>query len=153
MRRLAALATVVGVGIAATAGLARGEVVPNADLAVSQTASVSHAKIGDEITFTIVATNKGPDAAELDVVEFMPEALGFVSYQCDRGISPDGPFCQYGVLQPGETVTTTLVAVVLATDAKFVTNTACVLSEQVIVDPDGSNDCASVDVRIVGKRG
>jgi uncharacterized repeat protein (TIGR01451 family) len=153
MRILVTLALVLGIGVAATAGLASAEGIPTADLAVvSKTADVSHAKIGDLITFTIVATNNGPDVAELDVVEDLPAALAFVSHECDRGISPDGPFCEYGFLQPGETVTTTLVALVLATDAKYATNTACVLSEQAITDTDTSNDCASVTVKIVGKR-
>jgi uncharacterized repeat protein (TIGR01451 family) len=151
--RVATLTVVLGVAVAATAGLARAEGVPTADLAVvSKTADVSRAKIGDEITFTVVATNHGPDAAELDVVEHLPAALAFVSHQCDRGISADGPFCEYGILQPGETVSTVVVAVVLATDEKYVTNTACVISEEPITDTNTSNDCASATVKIIGKR-
>jgi uncharacterized repeat protein (TIGR01451 family) len=153
MPRLATLALVLGVGVAITAGFASGEAVPNADLAVvSETANVSHAKIGDEIVFTIVAANRGPDVAELDVVEDLSPAFAFVAHQCDRGISPDGPFCEYGFLQPGETVTTTVVARVLETETKYAGNTACVLSEEIITDPDASNDCASATVKIVGRR-
>jgi uncharacterized repeat protein (TIGR01451 family) len=153
MRRVVVLTVALGLGVAAMAGLARGDVVPTADLAVvSKTANVSHAKIGSQITFTVVATNKGPDAAELDVVESLPASLALVAHQCDRGISADGPFCEYGILQPDETVTTVVVAKVLATNDKYVSNTACVVSEQLISDPDTSNDCASATVKVVGKR-
>jgi len=154
MGRLAALVIAFGAGVAVCAGLAQGDVVPTADLAVvSHATDVAHAQIGDEIRFTIVATNMGPDAAELDVVENLPETLAWVSNQCDRGISADGPFCEYGILQPGETVTSTAVAEVLTTDLKHISGRSCVLSEQVITDVDTSNDCASATVRIVGKRG
>jgi uncharacterized repeat protein (TIGR01451 family) len=153
MGRLAAFVIAVGAGVAVWGGVAQGDVVPNADLAlVSYTTDVAHARIGDEVTFTVVATNRGPEPAELDTVVNLPDTLGWVSNQCDRGISADGQFCEYGILQPGETVTSTAVAEVLATNLKTVSGTACVLSEQVISDPDTSNDCASTSVKIVGKR-
>ena len=152
MHTFAALSVLLGVALAAGTGAASAEGVPTADLAVvSKTADVSHAKIGDEVTFTIVATNHGPDAAELDVVEYLPPSLAFVAHKCDRGISADGPFCEYGIIQPGETVTTVVVAAVVDKADKYVTNTACVSSEQVIVDTDSSNDCATATVKITGK--
>jgi uncharacterized repeat protein (TIGR01451 family) len=153
MRKLAALAVVVGVGVVATAGLARADVVPTTDLAVvSLTADVSHAKIGDQITFTIVAANRGPDVADLFVVEHPPDAFDFVLHVCDRGISPDGPFCEYSSVQPGETVTTRFTVSVLPTSLKRLTHTVCVTSSEAINDTDPSNDCASIVEKIVGKR-
>jgi uncharacterized repeat protein (TIGR01451 family) len=154
MGRLAVLVIALGAGVAVWAALAQADVVPNADLVmVSYATDVAHARIGDEITFTIVATNIGPDAAELDTVMTLPETLSWVSNQCDRGISADGPFCEYGIVQPGETVTSTAVAEVLPTNLKYVSGTTCVLSEQVIADPDRSNDCRATIVKIVGRRG
>jgi uncharacterized repeat protein (TIGR01451 family) len=150
--RFVAMSVLVGVTLAVGAGVATAEGVPTADLAiVSDTADISHAKVGDEVTFTVVATNHGPDAAELDVVEYLPSAFAFVAHECDRGISADGPFCEYGTIQPGETVTTRVVAVVVEKSDKYVTHTACVMSEEVIVDTDASNDCAAATVKITGK--
>ena len=151
--RTAVLTVVLAAAAAAMGGVAQADTLPTADLAVvSKTSDVTHAKVGDYVTFTVVATNNGPDAADLDVVEQLPPALALVSHTCDRGISADGPFCEYGILQPGETVTSVVVAEVLSTDEKYVTNTACVRSEHLITDPDASNDCASATVKIVGKR-
>ena len=59
------VSAVVGLTLAASAG-AQG--VPTADLAiVSNTASVKHAKVGDEVRFTIIATNNGPESADFNV--------------------------------------------------------------------------------------
>ena len=153
MGRLALLATVLAVGVVATAGIAGADTIPTADLTVvSNTVDVSHAKVGDRVTFTIVATNNGPDAATLDVVEGLSSALTLVAHRCDRGISADGPFCEYGTIQPGETITTVAVAVVVGKNSRNATNTTCVRSEQVISDPDSSNDCASASVKTGGKQ-
>ena len=103
---------------------------PTADLAVvSNTAHPRHAKVGGAVTFTIVATNNGPEPAELDVYASQAtDGLSPVELICDRGISPDTPACEYGILQPGETVTTTLVAEVQAGNRKSASDTACVQS-------------------------
>jgi uncharacterized repeat protein (TIGR01451 family) len=92
----------------ALAGTSAAQEVPNADLAVvSNTASVKRAKVGNEVTFTIVATNHGPDAAELDVT-WSSEQMQLVSETCDRGISADTPTCEYGFVKPGHSRWTTV---------------------------------------------
>ncbi len=149
-------------GVALVAALAlpvagRAQEIPRADLAVvSKTADVKHAKVGGEVTFTIVATNKGPEAAELDVIDTtLANALAgleLVSETCDLGISADTPACEYGIVEPGQTLTTTVVARVTGTSDRYLVNTACVSSEEPIVDPNPSNDCASATVKIIGKR-
>jgi hypothetical protein len=150
-------------GLLATATLALGlcsigiatsaaQEPPNADLAiVSNTANLHHAKVGQEVTFTIVATNNGPDPADFFVNEQALVGLEMVSETCDRGISPDTPFCEYGILQAGETVTTTVVARVQA-NGKDASNTACVSSPEAHVDPNTANDCATANLRIIGKQ-
>jgi uncharacterized repeat protein (TIGR01451 family) len=95
------LSAAVGLALAAAAG-AQG--VPTADLAiVSNTASVKHAKVGDEVTFTIIATNNGPESADFNVT-WASEQLQLVSETCDLGISPDTPACEYGTVDPGVTL-------------------------------------------------
>jgi hypothetical protein len=140
----------VGLALTATSG---AEVIPNADLAVvSNVANVAHAKVGDMITFTIIATNHGPDAAELDVY-FASGEMHLVSESCDLGISPDTPACEYTIVEPGQTVTTTAVAEVLDTGSKHAVGTACIVEQaEVINDPDDQNNCAASTVKIVGKR-
>jgi uncharacterized repeat protein (TIGR01451 family) len=152
-------------GLLATATLALGlcsigvatsaaDVPPTADLAiVSNTANVRHAKVGQEVTFTIVATNNGPDPADFFVNEQALVGLEMVSETCDRGISPDTPFCEYGFLQAGETVTTTVVARVQATGGRYASNTACASSPETIADPNSANDCATTNLRIISKQG
>jgi uncharacterized repeat protein (TIGR01451 family) len=134
--------------------------VPTADLAiVSSTANVSHAKVEQSVTFTVVATNNGPDAVgEIDV-NVPDERSTSLTYDliCDGEggpFGPDGRFCEFtGPIQPGQTVTTTIVGEVQTTGAKRAGITACVLSfAGPFNDPDSSNDCAAATVRIVGKR-
>jgi uncharacterized repeat protein (TIGR01451 family) len=152
MGTLPLLAAALTVGVAATSAIASAETIPTADLAVVSTnADVSHAKVGDQVTFTIVATNNGPDAAELDVTENLSSGLALAGDRCDRGISADGTFCEYGTIQPGETLTTVVLAAVVSKDDKYATNTTCVRSEQVINDTDTSNDCASAGVKTFGR--
>ena len=122
-----------------------------ADLAiVSTTASVKHAKVGDQVTFTIVATNNGPEAADLNVY-WLSDQLMLVEEICDLGISADTPACEYGTVEPGVTLTTTVVAEVLSTGSKHAVGTGCVVGNEVN-DPDSTNDCASAAVKVVGKR-
>jgi uncharacterized repeat protein (TIGR01451 family) len=140
----------IGLTLAAAAG-AQG--VPTADLAiVSNTASVKHAKVGDEVTFTIIATNNGPDAADFNVT-WSSDQLQLVSETCDLGISADTPTCEYGTVEPGVSLTTTVVARVLDTGSKHATGTGCMVEQPgFIVDPDPQNNCAAATVKIVGKR-
>jgi uncharacterized repeat protein (TIGR01451 family) len=123
----------------------------NADIAiVSKTANARHAKVGQLVTFTILATNNGPEPSQLDVFDQPLIGLHMVEETCDRGISPDTPACEYSQVQPGESVTTTVVAEVDGGVGKYATNTACVSNESGLPDPDPSNDCATTTVRIIG---
>jgi uncharacterized repeat protein (TIGR01451 family) len=144
----------LGLGLSPlTVATSTAQAPPNADLAiVSNTASVRHAKVGREVTFTIVATNNGPDAAELDVTETTLDGLLLVSETCDRGISADTPACEYGIVGPGETLTTTAVVEVEGTEGKFAHNTVCVSSEESINDSNTQNNCVTTSLRIVGRR-
>jgi uncharacterized repeat protein (TIGR01451 family) len=152
------LALLTGFFVSAAIGLtlaaaARGQGVPTADLAiVSNTASVKHAKVGDEVTFTIIARNNGPEAADFNVT-WASEQLQLVSETCDLGISPDTPACEYGTVEPGVTLTTTVVARVLDTGSKHATSTGCMVEQPgFIIDPDPQNNCAAATVKVVGMR-
>ena len=107
-------------------------------------------------------TNHGPDdATSVDVGFALPAQLRLVSMSCDKGISPDTPFCEYSSLRAGETVVSILVAKVNAgarQDRESVTTTArvsfesdCAFDPNCTFDPDLSNNSASVTTRLTGK--
>jgi uncharacterized repeat protein (TIGR01451 family) len=158
MRRLiifgTSLAALLGLGLGSLGvATAAAQEAQNADLAiVANTANVRHAKIGQQVAFTIIAANNGPDPADLNVTETDLDGLQLISETCDHGISADTPSCEYGTVGPGETVTTTAVVEVSSAEGKFDNNTACVSSEQPLNDPNTQNDCATARLRIVGKR-
>jgi len=127
-----------------------------ADLAVTIVADRDKLNPHEQITFTIVATNRGPDDAVLvDVYHYLPDQLQFVSLTCDRGISPDTPACEYQSLAAGASVTSVLVATLKAAPGKqpkVVTTTAQMRRETSdTVDPNPSNDSASVSIKLNGR--
>jgi uncharacterized repeat protein (TIGR01451 family) len=152
MARFLLVVCLITIGLVLAATSAAQE-VPNADLAiVSNTANVKHAKVGNEVTFTIIATNHGPDAAELNVT-WASEQMQLVSETCDLGISADTPACEYGIVEPGQTLTTIVVAEVISTGSKHAVSTACLVEQAGFInDPDSQNNCAAATVKIVGMR-
>jgi len=63
-----------------------------ADPAITKSSSVSDARIGDEITFTIRVTNRGPDTAEdVVVTDPIPDYLDVIEATTSRGtVSSNG---------------------------------------------------------------
>src|SRR6266702_1528322 len=125
------------------------------DLAITQAASASHAKVGEVVAFTSVAVNDGPDAItdSLDVHPAQASGLDVVSVVCDRGISSDGPFCQYGPVGAGEQRTTVYMAMVLATGGKTASLTVCATRETTdFQDPEPANNCATTSVKVIGRK-
>jgi uncharacterized repeat protein (TIGR01451 family) len=132
------------------------------DISVTIVADQSKVKMGEDITYTVTATNLGPDdAIFVDVGFSLPDQLNLVSMTCDRGISPDTPFCEYSTLAAGETVVSTLVATPtpgsLIYDRKD-TVTAniffeidCSYDPNCTFDPDLSNNSASLITKLIGK--
>ena len=152
MARFLFVVCLITIGLALATTSAAQE-VPNADLAiVSNTANVKHAKVGNEVTFTIIATNHGPDAAELNVT-WASEQMQLVSETCDLGISADTPACEYGIVDPGQSRTTIVVAEVISISSKHAVGTACLVEQPGFInDPDSQNNCAAATVKIVGMR-
>jgi len=132
------------------------------DIAVTLVADQSHVKMGQTITYTATMTNLGPqDALFVDVGFSLPDQLNLVSMTCDRGISPDTPFCEYSTLAAGETVVSTLVATPTAgalTQPRKLTITAnvffevdCSFDPNCTLDPDVSNNSSSLITNLTGK--
>jgi uncharacterized repeat protein (TIGR01451 family) len=132
------------------------------DISLTLVADQSKVKMGQLVTFTAIMTNGGPDDALLVDVGFsLPDQLTLVSMTCDRGISPDTPFCEYSTLAAGETVVSTLVAtptVGALTQPRKLTTTAnvffevdCSFDPICTFDPDLSNNSSSLITNLTGK--
>ena len=83
-------------------------VVPEADVKVIKTVSNPNPRNGDVITWTVVVSNLGPDAAENVIVEeALPEGLQLQSAKGSKGSYDDGVWT-VGTLNNGEIATLTL---------------------------------------------
>jgi uncharacterized repeat protein (TIGR01451 family) len=132
------------------------------DISVTLVADQSKVEMGQTITYTVTMTNNGPDdAVFVDVGFSLPDQLNLVSMTCDRGISPDTPFCEYSTLAAGETVVSTLVATPTPgalTQDRELTVTAnvffevdCSYDPNCTFDPNSSNNSVSITTKLIGK--
>ncbi len=129
------------------------QAVPNADLAVlSNVANVKHGHVGQRITFTILATNNGPDSTPNLFVNATFQGLELEEELCDLGVSADTPSCEYSNILPGQILTTTVIARIVRTGSKTAALGVCVSSPDPINDTDVSNDCLTATVKVIGKR-
>ena len=137
--------------------------VKGADLGiVSITSNVTDAKVGDLVTFTIVAENYGPDSGEIDVntAKAVEGLMGGGSTSTNCGIingpppqpgtfGNDGSGCEdIGSFPPGTTVIDTLIALIAPTSTGVASDTACTWSAAGTSDPNPSNDCAIATVTV-----
>ena len=132
---------------------AAAQEVPNADLAVlSNVANVKHGHIGQEVRFTILATDNGPDAMPNLFVNATFQGLELVEELCDLGVSADTPSCEYSNILPGQIVTTTVIARIVQTGSKTAALRVCVSSPDPINDSDAGNDYVTATVKVIGRR-
>jgi hypothetical protein len=141
---------------------------PGADLGiVSILPSETTAKVGDYVTFTIVAENFGPGPEEL-FVNTLKSSEGLMSgglmpgdpssTNCGvvNGPAPqpgthgnDGSWCEDGLTQPGDTVTDTVIMQIAPTSTGQASATACATSPD---DPvgyaDPTNGCKTATVQV-----
>jgi uncharacterized protein DUF11 len=146
---------VLGFLVAAAIGIAAPQRVaaqlPSADLAILRITGPHHAKVGRVVTVRIEASNLGPASSQLDVHVTTSDGLELNFLQCDLGISPDGPFCEYSNVAPGSRRTTLAVATALAGAGSTGTLTACTDNEGQTEDPNASNNCATFTIGIIGE--
>jgi Domain of unknown function DUF11 len=144
---LAAIAAGAVFALPAAAGQIAGP--PTADLGVvSIKANKASAAHGTRVTFTEVIRNNGPETAELDTV---PQITGgvLVAEVCDLGISADTPFCEYGDVAPGTSLTTKFIVRVTATHGSVVVKGG-VTSEAPLQDDNPFNQYRTASVRVTG---
>lgn len=124
--------------------------LPSADLAILRVTGPQHARVGHQVTFKILATNLGPDPSELDVGVTFSTGLQLTEMDCDFGISPDTPSCEYSNVAPGTRVKTIVVATVLPGAGPTETATFCTNNEGQTEDPNSNNDCMTVTIEVTG---
>lgn len=125
------------------------------DISVKMVANRGFVRPGQEITYTVTMKNLGPDDATFVDVGFqLPNELVMVSMQCDLGISPDTPFCEYSSLPAGSKVVSTMVATPKSGFHRrsFVTTVASISFEAVdSFDPNTKNNTTSVRTRLISR--
>ena len=121
--------------------------VPGADLAVSKVTDSPQLAVGQETTFTVVATNLGPDPAEaVEVLDLVPAGLTVLEWAATVGTyDPVTGVWQLGDLLPG--VEHRLTIRVRADVPGPYTNTATI-SAAGPFDPDPANNSASAGLTV-----
>src|SRR4029077_11784067 len=123
---------------------------PAADIGITKAVDNATPNLGSNVTFTVTATNHGPDnATGVQVTDLLPPGLTYVSSTPSVGTTYDSGtgIWNIGPLANGATATLLLVAAVTSTAT--LTNTATKTAEDQ-ADPVGGNDSASVTVTALG---
>jgi uncharacterized repeat protein (TIGR01451 family)/CSLREA domain-containing protein len=108
-----------------------------ADLEISKADSPDPVTVGDNLTYTITVTNRGPDAAtNVVVTDTLPSGVTFVSASPGCVHSAGVVTCNLGNIPAGGSVTITIVVTVTAPGT--ISNTATVTSDT--LDPNTAND-------------
>jgi uncharacterized repeat protein (TIGR01451 family) len=117
-----------------------------ADLAVTKTDAPDPAQVGQNLTYTIVVTNNGPQTASgVTATDQLPKNAGFGSVTTTKGTCTLKPqkrqvVCSIGDMINGDTVT--IVIVVKPTQKGTITNTVSV-SAASPADPNTANNTAT----------
>jgi uncharacterized repeat protein (TIGR01451 family) len=121
--------------------------VAEADLSLSKAADVSSTIVGNNITYTIKASNAGPNLARsTTVTDPLPSNVSFVSATASQGSCSGSSTvtCSLGTIASGGSATVTVVA--KASTTGTATNTANVSTGS--VDPVSGNNSASATTTI-----
>ncbi|MBI2891057.1 MAG: DUF11 domain-containing protein [Nitrospirae bacterium] len=128
---------------------AQTEVIATADLSITKTADPGTVGLGEQVVFTLMVSNAGPDPAGAVLRDVVPDGLFFLNVTppegCDTTELPSVT-CNLGTLDSGqgETVMLTVRADAVGT----VRNTARVATNA--TDPQPGNNSASAVVTVTG---
>jgi uncharacterized repeat protein (TIGR01451 family) len=147
-------ATVVGNGVDPTPGNDQASAQTctrpeSADLSVTKSAP-SPVVPGRNLTYTIVASNSGPDAAvNTRVTDQLPAGVSFVSASDSCSAAGTTVTCAAGTLAAGASQTFEVTVAVPASQQECPKNTATVTSDT--ADPDTTNNSATVCPSLKGR--
>lgn len=120
-----------------------------ADLSVGKTAQPDPATPGRLLTYTILAANAGPDAAQNVVLrELLPPELLETQYSLDGGVSWNpwsGPL-NLGVLAAAESRTVLLRGTIQSGVSGYLTNQVVISSDT--PDPDPTNNTSTIETAV-----
>lgn len=123
---------------------------PTADLSITKTDSPDPVNVGASLTYTLTATNNGPDTATgVIITDNLPAGVAFVSASSTLGTCNSGPTtvtCTPGSLTMGGVATVQIVVTAPAT-AGAITNNASVLANE--ADPNPANNSAQAVTTVV----
>ena len=123
------------------------QTVPAADIAIVKTVDNPKAGVGEDVTFTIVATNNGPsDATGVLVVDLLPEGLIYVEDDAEGLYDPGTGIWDIGDLANGESATLVVAATV---EMRGKISNIAELTASTPLDPNWEND---LDTAIIHKR-
>ena len=119
-----------------------------ADVGVTLSANSTAVKTGDNITYTMIVTNHGPDQAvrAMAGLTMIPAGAQLVSATSSQGVCSAGTSCELGTLNNG--ASTTITIVLTAVTAGNLSTTAATWGN--IADPNSANDTATVTVAVSG---
>ena len=113
--------------------------LPRANLSIRKTVSNQTPKVGESVTFTITASNQGPDAASnVSVTDILPSGYTFIKATPSKG-NWTSPTWNIGSLSNGGSATLTMEALVNATGNYI--NTASISGSE--NDPEPGNNTSS----------
>jgi uncharacterized repeat protein (TIGR01451 family) len=125
-------------------------VEPFADLAITKAVepTVATGTSGQQITYTLVAENKGENESPATVTDTLPAGIAFVS--ADPGCEPTAPStvtCNLGTLAKGASRTISIVGEVDGSvTGAVITNTATIAGPSFDPDPTDNEASASLEV-------
>ncbi len=123
-------------------------VAPKSDLSVSMSVVPTTAVINGLLTYTVAVTNNGPDTANnVTLTDTLPTSSTYISAQSDQGsvISVAGSTITVNVGTLNVGATNTLTLVIVPTVSGTVTNTATAAITSGGIDPDTTNNTATLN--------
>ena len=123
---------------------------PKVDLQITKSAAPNPATLGNQVTWTMVVTNNGPNnATAVTLADPVPAGMTFVSVSSSQGTCTGGAIvsCTLGNLNVGASVTITLVTTAGATGT--IVNTATTVAKE--PETNTANNTASASVVVQGK--
>jgi uncharacterized repeat protein (TIGR01451 family) len=125
---------------------------PMTDVSISKDVSPILAAPGDEVEYTLVIENNGPDAADDVIVnDTPPDGLEILEASSDVGTAEvrDGAaYAELGTLAPGENATVTVTAKVTTEEEGLLENTATVETSTAETDTDNNESMSVLEVRV-----
>lgn len=134
----------------AVAGVvAGGGGTPQADLGLQKTDSPDPVRAGQNLSYTLVVTNRGPnDATGVTLTDPLPAGVSYVSASASQGGcgGTSTVTCLLGALPAGNSATVSVVVTALASAVPSITNTAVVSATETDPNPADNSSTAVTTV-------